>query len=69
MTEYSKCKRYILLKKIDTFNKLQSHFENNKSVFCRHRPYPVAFLQNWSYRLLYMWMKKGWIRNYKKAKK
>ena len=68
MKEYSPCGKYILLKKIDTFTKLKRHFENNLSVYCRRRPYPVAFLQNWSYRLLSIWMKKGWIRSYKKSK-
>jgi len=58
--------KYKMLQQITDFGELQHAFEAYKSIYCRHRPYPVAFLQNWSYRLLKVWIDKGWMWIYEK---
>lgn len=53
--------RFVLVKPINSMDRLRYIMETKKSIFMRHRMYPVAFIQNWQLRLIIRWLDNGWI--------
>lgn len=52
---------FILLKPVTDLGKLGEMMETQKSIFLRHKMYPVAFLQNWQLRMIISAIKQGLI--------
>lgn len=52
---------FVLLRQVTDLGKLGEMMETQKSIFLRHKMYPVAFLQNWQLRMIINAIKQGLI--------